>query len=704
MKKFLALLIAAMLVLSTVAAFATAPSPTPTMTAYSTANANAPAGSTTDGKGKLVITNADPDGGYKAYEIFHASYKTSPDPLPTDANGNVIPNTVNDQYKIAYSIDKNILGQLPTQNVSGVDYPILPDGVTVNRNIEVEPGYYGIEIDDTKVDAAKMLAWLQTDIGGSGANAGKKVYQLFPEHTFTQDGETAYVDVVPGYYYVNTALGSAVMLDSALDSAYIVDKSPTVPGDPDKNITGEPDDETRTDANKYADGTTQNFGGTTEKTANDAAVGDIEEFTIDYNALNFITTKKAGATTNTPEDYITESIEQYVFTDAPTGLDIDIDSLYVTVDGTALPRLEKGDATATPPTEDAWYSFTRDASTGEVTKTAMAAAPTDGKYYTVEKDTNGKMTITVPWVKAPTMIPNPAFNSSQPESESNPRLIANDAAGAGEHLYTAGEDRVIPIKAIYKAAVTADAITKVAENEVEVKFTNKQGQDQTTGSDKTTTTTYKFALDKVDNNGASLTGATFQIKDANKGNALIPVKYVETLTCGIKVHRVMSADELAADIAAAVAAAENATYEDDTDMSAPGAQTAAQKKDAAIAAAQNSTSYYDIVLDTAEAKSIIKGLDKSDYVLSETVVPDGYNRAADTTVTADKLTACDATHTDTHTDMIDGGKSNVDVINKSGSELPSTGGVGTTIFYIVGSMLVLGAAILMVTKRRASAR
>ena len=41
-----------------------------------------------------------------------------------------------------------------------------------------------------------------------------------------------------------------------------------------------------------------------------------------------------------------------------------------------------------------------------------------------------------------------------------------------------------------------------------------------------------------------------------------------------------------------------------------------------------------------------------------------------------------------------------DIVNQSGSLLPSTGGIGTTIFYVVGGILVLGAGLLLVTKRR----
>ncbi|MBR3175635.1 MAG: LPXTG cell wall anchor domain-containing protein, partial [Oscillospiraceae bacterium] len=42
------------------------------------------------------------------------------------------------------------------------------------------------------------------------------------------------------------------------------------------------------------------------------------------------------------------------------------------------------------------------------------------------------------------------------------------------------------------------------------------------------------------------------------------------------------------------------------------------------------------------------------------------------------------------------------VNNQSGTQLPSTGGIGTTIFYVVGGVLVLAAIILLVTKKRMS--
>jgi LPXTG-motif cell wall-anchored protein len=45
----------------------------------------------------------------------------------------------------------------------------------------------------------------------------------------------------------------------------------------------------------------------------------------------------------------------------------------------------------------------------------------------------------------------------------------------------------------------------------------------------------------------------------------------------------------------------------------------------------------------------------------------------------------------------------VEVVNNKGTELPSTGGIGTTLFYVIGAILVLGAGILLVTRRRMNA-
>ena len=78
----------------------------------------------------------------------------------------------------------------------------------------------------------------------------------------------------------------------------------------------------------------------------------------------------------------------------------------------------------------------------------------------------------------------------------------------------------------------------------------------------------------------------------------------------------------------------------------------------------------------------------------EIAAPDGYIKGADTEVLINKTvdeTTMSVTALSTAT---------ATVINTKGSELPDTGGIGTTIFYIAGGLLVLCALALVVVKRR----
>ena len=87
------------------------------------------------------------------------------------------------------------------------------------------------------------------------------------------------------------------------------------------------------------------------------------------------------------------------------------------------------------------------------------------------------------------------------------------------------------------------------------------------------------------------------------------------------------------------------------------------------------------------------GLADGTYSLVETTVPSGFNKAADTEITI-------AQHDYTAANL----SQVAEVENNSGAELPSTGGIGTTIFYIVGGLLVLGAAIILITRRKAESK
>ena len=115
------------------------------------------------------------------------------------------------------------------------------------------------------------------------------------------------------------------------------------------------------------------------------------------------------------------------------------------------------------------------------------------------------------------------------------------------------------------------------------------------------------------------------------------------------------------------------------------------------------------VVTGSDGKIKLTGLKEGTYTFTEIQAPDGYNLlTAPITVTItsnidrqDK-TAAFAWSATGATDT-GSGTFTFNVENGQGSTLPETGGIGTTIFYIGGSVLVLAAAILLITKRRMNA-
>ena len=95
------------------------------------------------------------------------------------------------------------------------------------------------------------------------------------------------------------------------------------------------------------------------------------------------------------------------------------------------------------------------------------------------------------------------------------------------------------------------------------------------------------------------------------------------------------------------------------------------------------------------------GLGAGDYTLTETVTPNGYNTIAPIEFKISFDAGTKKFDSDNEAIKLQGDNTlYTTVINKSGAELPSTGGIGTTIFYVVGGLLVVGAGIVLVTKKR----
>lgn len=126
---------------------------------------------------------------------------------------------------------------------------------------------------------------------------------------------------------------------------------------------------------------------------------------------------------------------------------------------------------------------------------------------------------------------------------------------------------------------------------------------------------------------------------------------------------------------------------------------------------------------TSDANGLFKviGLDDGTYYLKETKAPTGYNllsskitvviKATTTNgqdwtdgVASSALTKLEVTADGTAgTGDTSSGIAGITVANNKGSTLPETGGMGTTIFYVIGAILVIGAGVVLITRKRMSA-
>ncbi len=110
--------------------------------------------------------------------------------------------------------------------------------------------------------------------------------------------------------------------------------------------------------------------------------------------------------------------------------------------------------------------------------------------------------------------------------------------------------------------------------------------------------------------------------------------------------------------------------------------------------ADNNVQKFTIITTNNDGYFVLVGLDSGTYTLTEEEAPAGFS------VLDDPLTISiqPSGQINWNTKQVQ----MVNVVNNPGTELPSTGGIGTTIFYVAGSILLVGAAILLIVKKRMS--
>lgn len=234
-------------------------------------------------------------------------------------------------------------------------------------------------------------------------------------------------------------------------------------------------------------------------------------------------------------------------------------------------------------------------------------------------------------------------------------------------------------------------------------ITNKEpnGVTGTTPDEKTLTYTTEVEVDKVDGNGNVLTGAEFTLTGTRVFKTLVTKGAFEENADG-EYWKL-----------------KDGTYT----MTAPVEGTATQegtadKYDSLLTkyALVYTTSVIEKTEDVAvkafvgeDGKVKFTGLGDGTYTLTETETPAGYNTIAPITVTvaSSNLPAEVTTGTETITWTVTTASAGatasgdvITVVNEAGSTLPTTGGMGTTLFYAAGTMLVLVAGVLLVARKR----
>ena len=527
----------------------------------------------------ITITNSVVDETYTAYKIFDATY-----------NGNAVAYTISTSSEWWNTVTNNNAGTAAAFNANGLRFTkTLVAGVYT-----VSQGPVAAIMDNSTTPATEVVpALTAADFDPAafanlldGAKSGKT---KAAEATATATTLTLNVNPdVPGYYFVDTSLGSLCSLNTAKPNANIEEKNEVIPV-PEKEVSD-----------------------------TEVQVGDVLEYTItmtDVKGTNLAAT-------------ITDTMSK--------GLSFNNDAVLVASQYTKVDQ-----ATVTQPVSGTDY-YTFDATNGVYVKaeglTAWAANTdyftkadttlTAGNQYTqsvATDQTTGETTIT--WVISA------AFMTSLNEHDT--------------------------IVFTYHATVGEDAsLDGTEQNAVAITYSN-----QHLDGIPVTVTFHDLTIDKTDGTNA-LKGAKFELY--REGTPQVAVPLVQMTDA--EALAALNAGNTGTQITTLPA---NTVFYKVVTAGTTGASNE-------IDMTQKDATTGELLYSSAH----IFGLDAdSKYYLTETVAPEGYNLLDEQVEVA-------------------AGANTVTVVNNAGSVLPSTGGIGTQIFTIVGAILIVCAGVTLIVRRR----
>lgn len=601
MKKFFAILLAALMVLAlSSAVFATEPPVEEDPTT-----------------GTITVENATVGKDYAVYKIFDATF-------------------VGDN--VSYTFTKTTDNAALYTKLTADDSPfVLTQQGTSDVYVVTLKETIGEGSDAVTVDDAYIIDFLKTIPVATFApqQVGTAVTAAAPASDPEAETTTVVFEGLPfGYYFVTSTLGSAVTITNVTPDAEVVDKNLPEPHFDDQG--------------KYM------FINGEKVKINTANVGQQLDFVVPIDAYNYVDG---------------EVVTKYTVTDTmPTGITLLTDTIKVYVDGTELPT----------------------------TGYTLTLTPTDSTPKT-------GFTVEINWATLATgaSLWNPIYNDKL------------------DHLIEVKYSGVVNenITMSYGDSTTA------AENVATFDYTtdhNNSFPDGEKPQSKTQTYSTGINLLKVDENDNALAGAQFQITGTSYGVTVV----------NGNIFRAATAEEIAdTEVEKYYKVKDSNEYVKVTDYDAATDKPELEDDTKYVKVSVSGTEYTTTPIDATEwvgsdGKLSFTGLGAGFYTITETAAPDGYNPLTapiyvnivwvdedatdpDNVVPAHfeyyMANADGSNKLDDNGDPIEFNPNQLVVENKTGSQLPETGGIGTRIFYVVGGLLMAAAVVLLVTRKKVSA-